>query len=257
MASATWPEQAERLQIALGPPGALPQEWPQARNALLLDHRAHLLVRSSIRPRAGAGRGPVLGQPIAPRPVPVGDGIECRETVELPVAAHSGRAGVIATGLVDASVDGELDVLHLRQKAGAVVDAYERLDAADLRILEVRGDEVRRGRRDAPVGIHDDDDDALAVDTGEALPDAVICGVERLSLAFPGIGQVAPENVEVRRGESRENLRRRIVGAIVDHDHVPVRQFEREEAFHAVADRDLLVEGGDEEDPRPGIVCIG
>ena len=77
--------------------------------------------------------------------------------------------GVIATGLVDASVDGELDVLHPRQKAGAVVDAHERLHAADLRILEVRGDEVRRGRRDAPVGVHDDDDDALAIDAGKHL----------------------------------------------------------------------------------------
>ena len=34
----------------------------------------------------------------------------------------------------------------------------------------------------------------------------------------------------------------------------PLRQVEREQALDAVADRDLLVQRGHEEDPRPGVV---
>ena len=96
-------------------------------------------------------------------PTGIGDVIEGAEAIELAIAAHPGRAPVIASGLKEEAVDGELDVLQPGQQVVAVVDVDQRLHAADRGVREVpRG---KRGRvwPQAAVGVDDGDDRLLAI----------------------------------------------------------------------------------------------
>ena len=141
--------------------------------------------------------------------------------------------------------------------ACAVVDAHERLHAAHAGIDEVAGDVARPVGGDAPVGVDHADDHAVAIRAGKQISEQVIGGVERLGLADARIRLVTPQHVQIRMVVAREDLGRRVVGAVVDDDDLAAGERHAEQPRDAVADRDLLVQRGHEEDPRERVLCAG
>ncbi len=66
-----------------------------ARDTLLLDHRAQLLVRLPACREQPQPEILVLGQAVAPRTIDVDDVIQRGQAVELPVAAHPRGADAV------------------------------------------------------------------------------------------------------------------------------------------------------------------
>ena len=80
----------------------------------------------------------VLRQRVAPWPRPVADdAVQCRQAIELAVAAHTRGPLRRPARLVQEAVDGDLDFPKPRQQARAVVDPDKDLDAADAIVVEM------------------------------------------------------------------------------------------------------------------------
>ena len=69
------------------------------------------------------------------------------------------------------------------------------------------------------------------------------------ALPFWAFGLPAAEDGEVGVVDAREDLRRAVLGGVVDDDHAALLELEPEQALDAVADRHLLVHRRDQEDP--------
>lgn len=113
------------------------------------------------------------------------------------------------------AVDGELDILQPGQQVATVVDPDQRLQPADRGVGEVTGGEGGRGAVQAAVGVDHDHDRVLAV---VVVAEAAVGVVERRRLALPGVRLVAAVNEEVGIVDRGEDLRRAVVGAVVDDD---------------------------------------